>query len=316
MAPAAPFKTLCFINYIYRYIDLVIPRGSNQLVSYIKKNTMIPVLGHADGICSVYVDESAIDAGNGNIITPTVAGKVVFESKTNYVSACNAVETILLHRSCVNNDDSQGQKDFFSALASSFIELNKPMEFRCDKDSLPVFQKYLTSETSPSPCKDLITVTPSTEEDYHTEFLSLTVAVKVVDSLQEAISHINSHGSGHTDCILTNSESNREQFFQGVDSADVFCNCSTRFADGFRFGFGAEIGISTNRIHARGPVGLEGLVTYKYRLYGRGHLIGELSGKDGDSNSKRKWMHESLKMRKEDGTGAKRIEDLEREYRN
>uniref|UniRef100_A0A0G4H0F8 glutamate-5-semialdehyde dehydrogenase n=1 Tax=Chromera velia CCMP2878 TaxID=1169474 RepID=A0A0G4H0F8_9ALVE len=234
-----------------KYIDLVIPRGGNALVSYIKNNTSIPVLGHADGICSVFVDESA-ELG--------LALDVVQDSKLNYVAACNALETLLVHKDMAPK--------FLPQLAGSLLPLG--VTFKADETALPLLlQGAETGEAAKSKDK----VQAATAEDFDTEFLCETMAVKVVGTMQEAIDHINLHGSHHTDCIVSADSQNAERFMTAVDSAGVYHNASTRFADGFRYGFGAEVGISTNRIHSRGPVGLEGLVIYKYRLYGKGHTV-------------------------------------------
>jgi len=222
-----------------KYVDLVIPRGSNELVRYIKNNTTIPVLGHADGICAVYVDKAA---------DMDKALKIVIDSKTHYPAACNAMETLLVHQDVV----------------SIFLPGLKHMSgvsFVADPQSIEHLPDARTNAAS--------------EDDFVTEFLSLKCAIKVVSSLEEACAHINSHGSHHTDCIVSEDPQAQEAFCQRVDSAGVFVNASTRFADGFRFGFGAEVGISTNRIHARGPVGLDGLCLYKYRLYGNGQGAGD-----------------------------------------
>lgn len=221
-------------------VDLIIPRGSNELVRSIQSATRIPVLGHADGICSVYVDSSA-DTGK--------AVRVVLDSKTQYPAVCNAAETLLLHR---------------SVLSSVLPELGERLreagvELRADKEA----RAHLPDAV------------PATDEDYRTEFLDLILAIKTVGSLEEAVEHINSHGSHHTDAIVTEDPQAAEYFFSRVDSAGVFHNVSTRFADGYRYGLGAEVGISTNKTHARGPVGLEGLVIYKYRLYGDGQVVSE-----------------------------------------
>eukprot|EP00392_Amoebophrya_sp_AT5.2_P004528 g4536.t1 len=274
-----------------QHIDLVVPRGGNALVRYIKENTMIPVLGHADGICAVYVDDQA---------DPKKAAKIVFESKTGYVSACNAMETLLLHEKIVQKDE------FMRELLGRFVEGNEnsvpSVEFRCCEQSKEPLQKAATAASSsttasPSPSTPKAKITSCDPKcDYDTEFLDYIAAVKTVRSVDEAIAHINAHGSKHTDCIVTENPKTCEKFMSGVDSADVFCNASTRFADGFRFGFGAEIGISTNRIHSRGPVGLDGLVLYKYRVYGDGHVVAET-----------KFAHERMA---ECENGEWRVEDL------
>eukprot|EP00441_Pelagodinium_beii_P044324 CAMPEP_0197629628 /NCGR_PEP_ID=MMETSP1338-20131121/7401_1 /TAXON_ID=43686 ORGANISM="Pelagodinium beii, Strain RCC1491" /NCGR_SAMPLE_ID=MMETSP1338 /ASSEMBLY_ACC=CAM_ASM_000754 /LENGTH=453 /DNA_ID=CAMNT_0043200699 /DNA_START=51 /DNA_END=1409 /DNA_ORIENTATION=+ len=229
-----------------KYIDLVIPRGSNELVRSIKDASRISVLGHADGICSVYVDEFAdLDK----------AVKICVDSKTNYCAACNSMETLLVHRKVITR--------FLPKLASG-LSTKEGVRFKADSACLP----HLPKDKSE----------PSCQADFDTEFLCHTMAVKAVDSVNEAIEHINSHGSGHTDGVVTEDAKVAETFMSRVDSAGVYHNASTRFADGFRYGFGAEVGISTNRIHARGPVGLEGLTIHKYRLYGCGHTAGGFAG--------------------------------------
>ena len=204
------------------YINLIIPRGGNKLVKYIKENTNIPVLGHASGICHIFTDKSAnIDE----------AIKIIVDAKTQYPSACNAVETLLIHKDFPQKDE------LLAALQLEEIQLI----------------------TNP--------------DSWNTEYGDKILSVKVVNSLEEAIEHINKYGSGHTDCIITQDNQNAERFMNNVDSAGVYWNASTRFADGFRYGFGAEVGISTNKTHARGPVGLEGLTIYKYKLTGKGHIV-------------------------------------------
>lgn len=243
-----------------KYIDLVIPRGSNALVRSIKDASRIPVLGHADGICSVYVDEHAdVDK----------AVRVCADSKTQYAAACNAMETLLVHEKVADS--------FLPKLAAALSEC-KDVQFRADA----VCAKLL-----PAGCTEL-----ATEADYDEEFLCHTMAVRAVPSVEVAIEHINQHGSHHTDTVITEQSGVAEAFLRQVDSAGVFHNASTRFADGFRFGFGAEVGISTNRVHARGPVGLEGLVIYKYRLYGDGHTVADFSGPE----PKRRFTHQRLNV--------------------
>ena len=229
------------------YVDLLIPRGSNAFVKHVMENTMIPVMGHADGICSIYVDKSAdLD----------LAVRVVTDSKIQYPAACNAVETILVHESIA--------KEFLPLLKASF-----------DEHGVIVHGDDAT--------RKIINVDKADESDFSREYLSLECAMKVVSSIDEAIDHISCHGSGHTDAIMTNDKDAERRFFTEVDSADVFSNCSTRFADGFRFGLGAEVGISTSKLHARGPVGLEGLTTTKWLLRGNGETVSEYSGKNGKS---------------------------------
>lgn len=235
-------------------IDLIIPRGSNEFVRYIMENTNIPVLGHADGICHVYVDNGAdID----------MAIRIIVDSKTQYVAVCNAVETILLH-----NDIAS---EILPRLKSALDE--KGVEIRGCAETLK-----------------LINAIPATEKDWRTEYLDLILSIKIVNSMEEAIDHINRYGSGHTDVIVTSARAKGIRFMDLVDSADVFLNCSSRFSDGFRYGLGAEVGISTSKIHARGPVGLEGLIIYKWRLMGNGHIVADYSGPNA-----RSFTHQRLK---------------------
>ncbi len=224
------------------YIDLVIPRGSNEFVRYIMDSTNIPVLGHADGICHVYIDgEADLD----------MAVNIVVDSKCQYVAVCNAAETLLV-------DAAIAQK-FLPKVRAALEE--KEVAIRgCEKT------------------RAIIDAKPATQDDWRTEYLDLVISVKVVDGLDEAIEHINKYGSHHTDAIVTADEKKAAKFMDLVDSADVFWNCSTRFSDGYRFGLGAEVGISTNKIHARGPVGLEGLLIYKYKLIGTGQIVADYAG--------------------------------------
>lgn len=218
-------------------VDLLIPRGSNAFVQYIMDNTKIPVMGHADGICHIYVD---LDADLAKAVP------IVFDAKTQYVSACNAVETLLVHKE----------------IAPRFLpELKKML----DKKQVEIRG---TKEVA-----KLISCKEATEEDNKTEYLDYILSVKIVENVQQAIDHINFYGSHHTDCIITENKETAELFMDLVDSAGVYQNCSTRFADGYRYGFGAELGISTGKLHARGPVGLEGLVSYKYKLFGEGQIV-------------------------------------------
>ncbi|KAK3822826.1 MAG: putative gamma-glutamyl phosphate reductase [Benniella sp.] len=253
-----------------KYIDLVIPRGSNALVKYIQWNTRIPVLGHADGLCSTFVAESAkLD----------LAKKVIVDAKTSYPAACNSTETLLVHASHLNTD-------FFQQLAQTLVDHG--ITLKCDHKSLASLQKSSNNHADK--------VQASNDEDYDTEFLDLTLAVKTVDSVEEAIQHINEHGSKHTDAILTEDEAEAKRFMAGVDAAGVYWNASTRFADGFRYGFGAEVGVSTNKTHARGPVGLEGLVIYKYQLHGNGHATADY----GTGEGKRPYLHERIDLQDKD----------------
>ncbi|TLD17498.1 uncharacterized protein PgNI_01548 [Pyricularia grisea] len=245
-----------------RFVDLVIPRGGNELVRHVKNNTRIPVLGHADGLCSVYIADDA---------EPALSVDVVVDSKTNYPAACNSAETLLVSRGALSS--------VFPAVASALAA--KGVTLHCDPDSLAAVQGTLGTAAK-----------PATAEDFETEFLSLDVAVKTVDGLDAAIAHINSHGSHHTDAILTASKEDAERFMAAVDSAGVYWNASTRFADGMRYGFGTEVGISTNKIHSRGPVGLDGLMIYKYKMRG----TGQVAGAYGEGDGKRQFVHESLPL--------------------
>ena len=221
-------------------IDLIIPRGSNEFVRYIMDNSRIPVLGHADGICHVYVDKAAdVD----------MAVSVAVDSKAQNVAVCNACETLLVHR------DVAAQ--FLPAL-------------------LPAMQARNVRLLGDEAVRAIIAVDPATEADWATEYLDYTLSIRVVDDLDAAIAHINHYGSGHTDCIVTADMAAARAFMTRVDSAGVYHNVSTRFADGFVYGFGAEVGIATGKIHARGPMGLEGLTTYKYKLLGSGQLMAEM----------------------------------------
>ena len=234
-------------------VDLLIPRGSNAFVQYIMNNTKIPVMGHADGICHIYVDRAA---------DLEKAIPIIVDAKTQYTAACNAVETLLVHRAVA--------QDFLPRLAAVL-----------QKEGVRIYGTPEVKEIvdGAPEAKAGVGVTEVSEEEFK-EYLDLAVSVKLVDDVEEAIAHINRFGSHHTDSILTEDAAAAERFLQLVDSAGVYQNCSTRFADGFRYGFGAEVGISTGKIHARGPVGLEGLVTYKYRLLGSGKIVGDYaSGK-------------------------------------
>lgn len=225
-------------------VDLLIPRGSNAFVQYIMNHTKIPVMGHADGICHIYVDKDADLAK---------AVPIIVDAKTQYVSACNTVETLLVH---------EAVKDQLLPVLKEALDVKK-VELRGTKDVTAV-----------------VDCVPSTEADDKTEYLDYILSAKTVKNMDEAIDHINHFGSHHTDCIITENPDAAEHFMNLVDSAGVYQNCSTRFADGYRYGFGAEVGISTGKLHARGPVGLEGLVSYKYKLYGTGQIVDDYaSGK-------------------------------------
>ena len=224
------------------YIDLLIPRGSNEFVRHIQGNTRIPVLGHAAGICHVYVDASA---------DPDMAEELIVDSKTQYAAVCNAAETLLVHRDAAGSFIPR----IIGALASKGVEVRGSDRVRAIADCIP-----------------------ATDADWDTEYGDLVISVDIVDSVDDAISFINEHGSHHTDMIVTSDMGNAAVFASMVDSADVFVNASTRFADGFRYGKGAEVGISTNKIHARGPVGMEGLMIYKYVLIGNGQVVRDYVG--------------------------------------
>lgn len=234
-----------------QYIDLIIPRGSNSFVQYIMQHSSIPVMGHADGVCHLYIHEKA---------DRDMALKLAFDSKTQYVAVCNACETMLVDRSIA--------ADFLPALAERLSEKNVVIH-GCDEtrkilpDALPV-------------------------EEWHHEYLDYEVSIKIVSGLSEAVEHINTYGSGHTDAIVTSDAAAAEEFLNRVDSGNTFWNCSTRFSDGFKYGFGAEVGISTSKLHARGPVGLEGLVTYKYKIRGNGNIVADYA------SGSRKFTHKHI----------------------
>ena len=234
------------------FIDLVIPRGSNEFVRYIMDNTNIPVLGHADGICHVYV---AADADLD------MAVNIAVDSKCQYVAVCNAAETLLV--------DSAIAEEFLPK-AKAALEQNGVELRGCERTAA------------------IIDVKPATEEDFSTEYLDYILSIKIVDGLDAAIEHINRYGSKHTDAIVSADKAKAERFMSLVDSANVLWNCSTRFSDGFRYNLGAEVGISTNKIHARGPVGLEGLVIYKYKLLGTGQIVADYSGPNAKKFTHRK----------------------------
>ena len=225
-----------------QFVDLIIPRGSNSFVRFVQDNTRIPVLGHAEGICHLYVDRTA------NI---EKAIKISVDSKTQYPAACNAIETLLVHQAIAS--------EFLLEAASALQAKN--VDLRGDERT-----------------REILNITAATEADWITEYSDLTLAIRVVDSLEAAIEHINTYGSRHTDAIVTEDLTSAQTFLAQVDAAGVYHNCSTRFADGFRYGFGAEVGISTQKMPPRGPVGLEGLVTYKYQLVGNGHIAATYSG--------------------------------------
>jgi glutamate-5-semialdehyde dehydrogenase len=223
-----------------RDIDLVVPRGSTDFVNYVFEHSRIPVLGHGSGICHIYVDSTA---------DVKIAQEVVIDAKVQYPAACNSVEKILVHQAV--------SEEFLPALAEALQSAG--VEVRgCSRTTKLLSQNQIV---------------PATEQDWHTEYGDLKITVKIVDDIQEAIEHINNYGSRHTESILTKDQNAADRFMDEVDAASVFHNASTRFADGFRYGLGAELGISNSKLHARGPVGLEGLLTYKYKLHGSGQTV-------------------------------------------
>lgn len=234
-------------------VDLLIPRGSNAFVQYIMNHTNIPVLGHADGVCHIYVDKE---------YDKETALPLIVDAKTQYPTACNAVETVLIHRDVAKDL----LPDLAKALKDAGVKLRGTEE---------------VNEITP------VEIIPESES-FHHEYVDLIIALKIVGGVDEAIQHINTYGSHHTDCILTQNAETAEKFMTLVDSANVYQNASTRFADGFRYGFGAEVGISTSKIHARGPVGLEGLLSYKYKLFGHGDIVGDYA------SGKKHFIHKDL----------------------
>jgi glutamate-5-semialdehyde dehydrogenase len=226
-------------------VDLLIPRGSNAFVQYIMNNTKIPVMGHADGVCHVYVDKAA---------DYDKAIKIIVDAKTQYTAACNAAETLLVAKDIAS--------DFLPKAAVALKDAGVALRGNADVLSF-------------------VEVEEMGDDEYNKEYLDLIMSVKIVDDVTEAVSHINRFGSHHTDAIITEDRDTAEYFMNMVDSAGVYQNASTRFADGFRYGFGAEVGISTSKLHARGPVGLEGLMTYKYKLYGTGQIVDDYANGEG-----------------------------------
>lgn len=225
-----------------QFVDLIIPRGSNSFVRFVQDNTRIPVLGHADGICHLYIDRAA---------DIEKAINITIDSKTQYPAACNAIETLLIHQAIA----AQFLLEAASALQAKNVEL------RGDERT-----------------REILNIAAATETDWTTEYSDLILSIKVVDSLESAIAHINTYGSRHTEAIVTEDAAAAQTFLAQVDAAGAYHNCSTRFADGFRYGFGAEVGISTQKMPPRGPVGLEGLITYKYQIVGDGHVAAPYSG--------------------------------------
>ena len=235
-------------------VDLIIPRGSNALVQFIQDNTRIPVLGHADGICHLYIDRQ-VDLDQ--------AVTVAVDSKAQYPAACNAIETLLLHQEVA--------PAFMAAALPAFAKAG--VELRGDPAAMALGVSHAASD-----------------DDWSTEYLDLVLSIRVVDSMDQALDHIARYSSRHTEVICTTNSQTAERFLSRVDSAGVYQNCSSRFADGFRYGFGAEVGISTQTLPPRGPVGLEGLVTYQYRLRGDGHLAADYA------SGERQFTHKNLPL--------------------
>jgi glutamate-5-semialdehyde dehydrogenase len=248
------------------YVDLIVPRGSKEFVARIKAESRIPVLGHADGVCHVYLHEDA-DAA--------MAAAVAVDSKTQYPAACNAAEVLLVHSAFAAGREGEGSRleRITSALEAAGVRLD------LDERSAAILGRAPTK----------------TDEDWSVEYLDLRMAVKVVDGLDEAIAHINRYGSRHTDAIVAASRAAAQRFMDRVDSASVYWNASTRFADGYRYGLGAEVGISTGKLHARGPVGLEGLCTYKWKLEGSGQVVADYA------SGARRFLHEGMDIGGRDG---------------
>lgn len=240
-------------------IDLVIPRGGKNLVEYVKNNTRIPVLGHSEGVCHAYVDRDA---------DLKMAVKVCYDAKVQYPAVCNAIETLLV--------DGKIAKEFLPKMAEAYGRAG--VEMRVDDKAGRLLSGFKTRK--------------ATESDWRTEYGDLVISIKVVAGVKEAIEHVNTYGSHHTDAIITGNKKTARRFLREVDSSSVMHNCSTRFADGFRYGLGAEVGISTGKIHARGPVGLEGLTTYKYVLEGSGQVVGDYVGEKA-----REYTHRRLSRR-------------------
>jgi glutamate-5-semialdehyde dehydrogenase len=225
------------------YVDLLVPRGSSSLVKYVKSNSKIPVLGHAEGICHEYVDAEA---------DLEMAVDICYDAKVQYPAVCNAMNALLVHRDVA--------PAFLPRMNERYEEAH--VELRGDERTRKIIPR--AKEVS--------------ETDWSTEYLDLILNIRVVDSLEQAIAHINHYSSHHTDGIITENEGNARRFLSEVDSSVVVHNASTRFSDGYRFGFGAEVGISTGKIHARGPVGLDGLVTHKYIVAGTGQVVSSYVG--------------------------------------
>ena len=243
-------------------IDLLIPRGSYTLVKYIMDNTRIPVLGHSEGICHCYIDADA---------NTEMAVRIAVDSKTQYAAVCNATETLLVHKDAA----PAFLPALWAALNGAVSTASPIVAIRGCEETLRILEGY--------------PVEAATDDDWSAEYLDYILAVKVVDNIRDAIEHINRYGSKHTDAIVTDDDDAAKEFMLYVDSANIFHNCSTRFSDGFRYGFGAEVGVSNGKIHARGPVGLDGMVTYKYLLSGSGDIV------DDYERGKRVFTHKPIK---------------------
>jgi glutamate-5-semialdehyde dehydrogenase len=230
-----------------RYVDLIIPRGSNEFVKYVQANTRIPVLGHADGICHLYIDREAD-------FNKAIA--IAIDAKTQYPAACNAIETLLIDREIATE---------FLPLIISKLQAHG-VAIRLDEIGIQILGDKSQN------------IDLATDSDWATEYSDLIISIKIVADIEAAIAHINTYGSRHTDSIVTENDRTAKTFIDRIDAANVFHNCSTRFSDGFRYGFGAEVGISTQKMPPRGPVGLEGLVTYKYQVTGNGHIAATYTG--------------------------------------
>lgn len=256
-----------------QYVDLVIPRGSKEFVAKIKAISRIPVLGHSDGVCHVYVHEDA---------DPTMAEKIVLDSKTQYPATCNAAEVLLVHERYAE----KGLVPLLRALSRAGVVLDI-----CMRTATMLEKAFAEEEAVPYSLKS--------DDDWSVEYLDLRMAVKIVGSLDEAIAHINRYGSGHTDSIVCTSPEAAQCFLKEVDSSSVYHNVSTRFADGYRYGLGAEVGIATGKLHARGPMGLQGLLTYKWLLEGQGHIVADYA------SGRRHFLHKDLPL-DEESAGSNR----------
>jgi len=257
-----------------QYVDLVIPRGSKEFVAHIKATSRIPVLGHSDGVCHVYIHEDA---------DPDMAAAIAIDSKTQYPAACNAAEVLLVNAAYAK----RGLAPLLSALVSEGVALDVCP--RCAAILTAAVGEAATARAGASRAADFAWNLKA-DADWSVEYLDMRMAVKIVDSLDEAIAHINRYGSGHTDVIVSDSAEAARRFTTGVDSASVYHNASTRFADGYRYGLGAEVGISTGKLHARGPMGLEGLLTYKWLLEGSGQIVADYA------SGARSFLHKDLSL--------------------